>query len=433
MNRTWDVIVVGGGVGGICGALQAARSGARTLLLEQGEEIGGTGVHSPLALICGFWSRSGVTLNTGIHQELFPEAYGFTPGKVPVYDHEKLRERYHRLLAAEPLLTVQTRACVTEVMVQRGVITMVQCEGGLEGELPARVYLDGTADGNLAALAGAPFQKGRENDGGMQPSTLTFKVADVDVTRLKQPDISTWEGIKSLWAELNPFYEPVKSRAGNEKLREDVLCFPYPDGKSLLFNQTRLTDVDPTKPGSVEKATLLARAQIEEFWEAIRQHPALHAARIDFIAPRLGVREGRRIIGEYILTAEDCLGEAHFDDMVAACGYPIDIHNPDGRGTTLTEIPGDGYYHIPYRSLIAKGLANLLISSRCISGTHEAHSSYRVMSSVSAIGQAAGAAAALAVDLGLTDVREVKPEGIRQILRNAGQFVEGSGEEAGAG
>lgn len=426
----FSVIVVGAGVGGICAAVQCARLGVATLLLEQNASIGGTGVHSPLALICGFRSRTVGPVNFGLHQELFPEAYDDSKdGRVPVYDHQELQHRYERLIAAEPLLEVRTSSEVVRANREgrRVVSVEVRDPHGVE-EIGADFFLDGTADGNLSALAGAEFQKGRSSDGAMQPATLTFLLEGIDRSRLLQPDIGSWEGISSFWKELAPYYENLRSKPGNDGLRENVLCFPYPDGKRVLFNQTRICGVDPTVPETVERAMEVGRRQIEEFFEAVRRHPALQRARVAFIAEKLGIREGRRIVGEYLLTAEDCLGEARFEDMVAACAYDIDIHNPAGRGTVIRQIPGSGYYHIPYRALIPRGLGNLLLVSRCISGTHEAHSSYRVMSAVSAIGQAGGAAAALAVRAGVSETREVQPAWIRFELARIKQFVEGPRE-----
>jgi hypothetical protein len=130
-----------------------------------------------------------------------------------------------------------------------------------------------------------------------------------------------------------------------------------------------------------------------------------------------------------MLTAEDCLSARTFKDMVAACAYSLDIHDPKGGASKLTGIKEPGYYYIPYRSLIAKDWENLLLSSRCISGSHEAHSSYRVMSGVSAIGEAAGTAAALAVWMKKGDVRDVSASQIRYALHTAGQFIEGDLEK----
>jgi len=182
--------------------------------------------------------------------------------------------------------------------------------------------------------------------------------------------------------------------------------------------------VDSTSPTDVERARKEGEKQVHEFWNAVSQHPAFANAGPIIISPWLGVREGRRVLGDYVLTAEDCLAEARFDDMVAAGAYFVDVHDPDTGYAELVPIPGSGYYHIPYRCLIARDLDNLLLGSRCISGTHEAHGSYRVMSTVSAIGQAAGVAAALSAQHG--SIRSIRSEWIRHELKKQGQFVEGA-------
>jgi choline dehydrogenase-like flavoprotein len=431
----YDVVVAGAGVGGVCAAIAAARAGCRVALLESSAEIGGTGVHSPVGLVCTWFDKSGRYINRGIFEELLPYLYvpaSLSRGVVQTYDEHELKQGYLRLLNAESTLDVLTNSAVTTVESKAGVIRTV---GTADGRLyAARVFIDSTADGNLAAAAGAEFQKGRTTDGKLQPSTLTFRVDDVDFTAFgmdpTQPDWACWDNIHLITDALNPLFRKLREAGATSNPKDDVLCFPDRKGRSLLFNQTRIADVDPTDPDNVRRAIAEGRKQIGEFWEAVRQHPAFAKARIT-ISERLGVREGRRIVGDYMLTAEDCLGEAKFDDMVAACGYAIDIHDPNGTASTAMHwIPGKGYYHIPYRCLMAKGFSNLLLGSRCISGTHEAHSSYRVIPPVSAIGQAAGVAAALCVRLHLGDVRQVSARWIRHELAGAGQFVEGESNEA---
>jgi hypothetical protein len=241
-----------------------------------------------------------------------------------------------------------------------------------------------------------------------------------------EPYWARWENFSCVSDALLPLYAAIRQRGGTTNPREDILCFPDRPGTSLLFNQTRISGADPTDPASMEKAMAEGRKQVQEFWDAVRVHPAFRKSSGVTIFEKLGIREGRRVVGDYILTVEDCLGEARFDDMVAACGYGVDIHDPDGSGRTqLKDIPGSGYYHIPYRCLYARDFRNLLLGSRCISGTHEAHSSYRVMPPVSAIGQAAGTSAGLVCQLSLGDVREVDPAWLRHELEAAGQFVEG--------
>lgn len=425
---SFDVIVAGAGIGGICASLAAARSGARTLLLEKAPQIGGTGVHSPVSLICKFHGTDHRPINLGIHRELFPEAYlHSTRDKRPsaprlTYDEKVLAERYHRLLGNETRLTVMTSAAVTEAMVQDRSLTAVRLGDGRVFSAP--VFIDSTADGHLADLAGARFQKGRSTDGFLQSATLVFGLSRIDKRKLRIPEFSTRGGLDSLWGELTDLYQAAKKEGKTDNPKQNVVCFPYPDGERLLFNSNEVLGVDPTREGSVEDALRLGRRYVDELIAILRTHPAFAEAELEFVAEKMGVREGRRILGDYLLTEQDCLGEARFDDMVAACAYEIDIHDPEGGPARMVDIPGSGYYHIPYRSLLAADLDNLLLGSRCISGTHEAHSSYRVMAGVSAIGQAAGTAAALAVSTG-RPLRDLPPAWIRHRLREQVQFVEG--------
>lgn len=437
-EERYDIVIVGAGVGGVCAALAAARLRRSVLLLEEMKEVGGTGVHSAVSLICRFRDDEGRPINNGIHRELFPQAY--TVGKglfdaeetVPTYDERELKEKYVALLKAERMIAVRTDHRVTGVASEGGrIVGVTVVPGGGEPILVrGDFFLDATADGNLSAMAGAQFQFGRQEDGKTQTATVTFKMTGFDPAMLRNPRVTTWGGIRSLRQELTVYYQQLKDEGRTRNPRPSVLCFPYPDGRALLFNSTAVTDVDPTSAESVAAGLKEGTEQALQLAEAIKRHPAFAASEIAFIAPKLGVREGRRIVGDYMLTADDCLGARKFDDMVAACAYSLDIHDPLGGGAKLVKIGSPGYYHIPYRSLLAKGWKNLLLSSRCISGTHEAHSSYRVMSGVSAIGEAAGTAAALAVWERVDDARDVPAARIRYALQAGGQFVEGSVEKA---
>lgn len=422
-TANYDVVVAGAGIGGVCAAVAAARLGAKTLLLEKQPEIGGTGVHSPVGLICTYVDKSGRVINDGLHRELFPHIYQEDPFNFcQTYDECELLANYHRLLAGEPNLTVQTNAEITSCRIENGRLKSVGLASSAGFE--ARVWIDATADGNLAALAGADWKMGNMENGALQPATLTFRVGPVDFPKFGLTEWRTWAALETIWAKLQPFYDTLQQSGTASNTRDGVLCFPDLKGETLLFNQTRIFGVDPTDPVSMCRARQQGETQVSEFWDAIRGHPALEGAEILHVSTKLGVREGRRILGDYVLTEADCLGEARFPDMVAACGYALDIHNPRDGTTRLEAIPGSGYYHIPYRCLISRDFPNLLLGSRCISGTHEAHSSYRVMSSISAIGQAAGTAAALCAQNGAENVRAIPATAIRAALRAQGQFAE---------
>lgn len=419
-----EVVVAGAGIGGVCAAVAAARAGAKVTLLEAAAEIGGTGVHSPLSLVCTFADASGRVINDGLHREFFPQAYGLGKDDIPCYDEGDLKSRYSSALC-EAGVEVRTNCAVTQVQREGRRIAGVSVSDGKR--VDAKVFVDSTADGNLAALAGAAFQLGRDGDGAMQPATLTVRADGVEFGKFEHPPksgrIVTWADYGIVVWQLDTLYKAANARGETSNPRSGILPFPIPGRNSIIFNATRIGQVDPTDPASLQKGMEQGLKQAEELIAILRQHPAFATATFT-ISKKLGVREGRRVLGDYVLTAEDCLGEARFEDMVAACGYCIDIHDPTGgAGARIEKIPGSGYYHIPYRCLVARDLDNLLLGSRCMSGTHEAHSSYRVMSSLSAIGQAAGVAAALAVrDHGL--VRQIAAGEIRKVLRSQEQFVD---------
>ena len=428
-SQFYDVIVVGSGIGGICAAVTSARTGAETLLLEKMAEIGGTGVHSPVALVCSFADRSGRYVIDGLHREFFPYCYQGDPFAMYTYNEQDLLRRYRDAVAGEPLLTCATSATVESVNVVNSRVESLKVDGLSPRRIAASVYVDSTAEGHLCHMTGAQTMLGNAQ-GNLQPATLTFKVSGIDFQKfacdLPSGHITNWHEYATVRQELNHHYQQLSITNGTSNPREDVLLFPYPDEPdSVLFNQTRIVGVKPWDAQSVAAGMTEGRKQIDEFFNAIRRHPAFAHARIAFISSKLGVREGRRVVGDYILTRDDCLGEARFDDMVGCGAYAIDIHPTDGKGKTeLIPIPGSGYYHIPARCLRAKGFDNLLMGSRCISGDHEAHGSYRVMTSISAIGMAAGVIAALTSVEKLKNIRHLDIRHVQYQLREQGQFVE---------
>lgn len=436
-HHSYDVVVAGAGIGGLSSAVAAARTGAKTLLIEPNARLGGTGVYSPLGIVCGLGPRHDFWVNEGILKDFFPHLWSEPryPEMLPYYDSHELADRYEKVAKGEGNLEVWTASAVDTVKTTSAPdgrrIEKVGIRGNRTGEVSGAVFIDGTANGDLSAMAGAEFQKGRACDGKLQPCTLTFTVRNIRTELLGLGDsfviwtnrekkvYATALGLDAEWNRLKK-----EGKTSNPKEQDWVLFFPSRDGRTIVFNHTRVVDIDPTVPGDIERGRKLAEQQIWEYWNAVRHHPTLRDAVLE-IAPQLGVREGRRIIGDYILTQNDCLGEARFADMVAAAAYSIDIHDPEGGGTQLLEIPGSGYYHIPYRCLRAKDWKNLLLGSRCLSGTHEAHSSYRVMAPLSAVGHACGVAAALTVLQKKSDVREIPAEQIRCVLQAQGQFTEG--------
>ena len=261
----------------------------------------------------------------------------------------------------------------------------------------ADVVVDCTGDGDVAARAGAPYEVGREHDGLVQPMTLMFRITEFDRGEFdayvkRHPD--QWRGVHGLW-------DLIRKAAAEGKLqlpREDMLFFATPHERELSVNSTRVTRVLGTDVWDLSFAEWEGRRQMRQIAEFLRRYvPGFDKSYVVQSGVAIGVRETRRILGDYQLTADDILQARKFPDVIARSTYPVDIHNPEGTGTLLKRLPPGEAYDIPLRCLLPRETDGVIVAGRCISGTHEAHSSYRVMPVSMATGQAAGVCAALAV------------------------------------
>ncbi|MDH7482070.1 MAG: FAD-dependent oxidoreductase [Armatimonadota bacterium] len=382
-----DVLVAGGGPGGLAAAIASARNGADTLLIERYGFLGGMATAGLVNPYMTYWAGEEQIIH-GIHQEIIDRltalgAYG--KGSRTAFDPEAYKFVADRM-CEEAGVRVLLHTFLSDAEVDSSYITFVEtC--GKSGKLlaKAKIYVDGTGDADLAFLAGARCEKGRPEDGLTQPMTLNFRVVNVDQSRMP-----------SRGDEFNRLYEKAKAEGRLTCPRENVLFFYTTREGEIHFNQTRITHVDGTSSEDLTRAEIEGRRQAWEFLEFLRKDvPGFEKAEILISGPQVGVRETRRVIGEYILTAEDVLGAKKFDDCIARGSYSIDIHNPTGAGTVIKHLPRGESYDIPYRCIVPLGIENLLIAGRPISATHEAHSSLRIMPICIAIGQAAGTAAAL--------------------------------------
>ena len=205
--------------------------------------------------------------------------------------------------------------------------------------------------------------------------------------------------------------------------RENVLLFETVHPGEVIVNTTRVIRLDPVNPWDLSKAEQEGRRQAHELIRFFRKRCAGFAnAELISTGTQIGVRESRRVMGEYILTADDLLTSHRFDDTVALGGYPIDIHNPTGAQTATTHLKPGQFYCIPLRSLIVKGLDNLLVCGRCMSATHEAGAAVRVAPIAMGIGQAAGTAAGLAAS-GDTALRDLDISRVQKALTDAGATI----------
>jgi hypothetical protein len=259
---------------------------------------------------------------------------------------------------------------------------------------------------------------GRDDDQLVQPMTLMFRITEFDRSHFEayvreHPD--QWRGVHGLWDLIRKAVAD-----GNLRLpREDILFFSTLHEREVSVNSTRVNKVLGTDVWDLTYAEWKSRRQMRQIAAFLRHYvPGFDQGYIVQSGVNIGVRETRRILGEYQLTADDILEARKFPDVIARSTYPVDIHNPEGIGTTLKRLPPGEAYDIPLRCLLPQRVEGLIVAGRCISGTHEAHSSYRVMPVSIATGHAAGVCAGLAVRDQKTpraiSASEVQAELIRQ-------------------
>ena len=412
-EEEFEVVVVGGGPGGFSASVSAARNGASTLLLERYGFLGGMATAGLVNPFMNFHVE-GREIIGGILREVverLTEMDGYNP-KNRSFDPEIMKYILDGMAVEAGVELLYHTVFVDCVTSEDGHIKgiLIHNKSGLRF-VTGKIFVDGTGDGDLAVSAGTPFEKGRASDGLTQPMTLNFDLAAVDLERL--PSMK----------ELNEAYREAKMRGEIRCPREDLLWFHTPREGLIHFNTTRILKADGTDAKDLTKAEIEGRRQTFEIVNWLKKtFPAFREAYVIRSGPQVGVRETRRIMGEYVLNAEDILEARKFPDAICRGSYPIDIHSPTGEGTVIKRPPPGEYYEIPYRCLIPRGVENLLIASRCISATHKAHSAVRVMPIVMGIGQAAGTAAALCVKKEVTP-RRLDFQDLRKALREGGAIV----------
>lgn len=433
VRKETDVLVIGGGPSGIMAALAAAEDGLNVMLIESRSFVGG---NMTIGLpILGFLGQKGNQIIQGLPQKLIDRLKAVQASSehrpcplhmsLTLVEPEAVKTVALQMLVESKVDVLFYAFCAGVVMEDdalKGVI--IESKAGREVIL-AKTVIDCSGDADVAYRAGVPCEYGNEH-GGVQPPTLMFCLGGVDTEKLRtsvaeEPRTYLTDFIPAEYFGQNNQFVLVGMRnlikkaqdAGLTLTTERTILITGLRKGEVWVNMTRVSGVNGTDPESLTHGEIEGRHQIQDIQQYLVEYvPGFENAYFLKTAPFLGIRETRRIQGQYTMTRDDIMTCRHFDDSIAVASYPLDIHHPQGGGCTL-EWCGD-CYDIPYRSLIPQTVKNLIVAGRCISTTHEAMSAIRVMAPCMAMGEAAGRAAKMAVREGVQpadiDVKKLQRE-----------------------
>lgn len=387
--RETDILVCGGGPAGVAAAFAAARAGGRVLLLERHPFLGGVWTAGALTILIDTEHKGG--LNRELRRRLEERGAATYAGHWPdwpIYGLEEMKGLLDDMVAETPGLEVQLCTHVAAVAREGGRVAGVFTESKSGREfIRAEVVIDATGDGDVCARAGCPFEHGRPGDGKVQPMTLYGRIGGCRM-----------DGA----AHIQPMLDIVRE-AGIEPSYERITLFPQPGQPGVFMLMATHLWGSGVDVRDLSRAEFQGRREIRDIVRALKTMggDAWKGIHLLDTGPFLGVREARRILGRYYLTEEDIRVGRRFADGICDVHFNVDIHHPDpSEGRGLYHLPMQPY-DIPYRCLLARDVDNLMMAGRCISGDHVAHASYRVTGDAVATGEAAGLAAAMALEAGV--------------------------------
>jgi hypothetical protein len=426
----YEIAVLGGGPAGIAAAVAAARAGRRTLLVERYGFLGGMGTAAGVTNFCG--------LHANVHGKMHRLVRGIASDLLARIDHLGGLNAPHLILgkilaqaydtaaykiAADDLLG----ACKVDMLFHAlgaGVVMhdarrinalLVETKAGRRA-VRARIFIDCSGDGDLAAWAGAPFEVG-DNQGGMLYPSMMFRLNGIDPERAGDA-----------WRTIPALMEKAEAAGTHKFPRKGAIVRPQRAGIEWRVNFTQLkrddgSAINGLEPDDLTSGEIDGRRQAVAAFEFLRTVPGFEKSYIVDLPPQLGIRETRRVVGGYMLCGEDVLGCASFEDSIGVNGWPMEVHVAGNVIFKFPPIPESrGFNELPYRMLLPQGVDNLLVAGRCASMTHDGQSAARVSGACFAMGEAAGSAAALALS-GNTIPRDIAVEKLQQALQQQGAFI----------
>ena len=426
----YEIVVLGGGPAGIAASVAAARAGRRTLLIERYGFLGGMGTAAGVTNFCGLHANVHGKMHRvvqGVASELLARidrlgvlnAPHLVLGKIlaQAYDTAAYKIAADDLLAAHKVDVLFHALGAGVVMHDERRIDalLVETRAGRQA-VRARIFIDCSGDGDLAAWAGAPFEIGDDHGGMLYPSMM-FRLNGVDPEKAGEA-----------WRTIPALMEQAETAGTHRFPRKGAIVRPQRSGIEWRVNVTQLAGPDGRaingiEPDELTRGEIEGRRQAVQAFDFLRTVPGFENSYIVDLPPQLGIRETRRITGDYALGSDDVLGCAEFSDSIGVNGWPIEAHVAGDVVFRFPPIPESrGFNELPYRMLLPQGLDNLLVAGRCASMTHEGQSAARVSGACFAMGEAAGVAAWLALT-GNTSPRQIAVEKLQQVLKQQGAFI----------
>ena len=432
----FDVVVVGGGPAGIMAASSAARAGCSTLLIERYGFLGGAGTAGGLSTFCGLHARTygaDVRVIRGLADELLDRLVkldGLNAPHLTIADGIAAQafDISAYKIAADELVTgsgarILFHAMAVGVVMRDGAVdaVIIESKSGRQA-VRGRFFIDASGDGDLAYWAGVPWEKAPPIDGMMYPS-LMFRINGVDVAKAGPAP----------WRTVERLMEEAEAAGTHTFPRKKPIVRPQRNPLEWRANLTQLrrTDggaIDGTDVDELTRGELIGRQQALDAFTFIRDRtPGFEDSYIVDIAPQIGIRETRRIIGPYQLTEDDVLGCADFDDTIGVNGWPVEAHVA-GTVEFRWQRKDRGFNQLPFRIILpghrgdGQRVGNLYVTGRCASMTHGAQSAARVTGPCFVMGEAAGTAASMALSAGVAaDAIEVP--GLQRRLEDQGAYL----------
>lgn len=427
IQNRYDVIVAGAGIAGISAAVKSGRLGAKTLLIERYSFLGGMSSAGMVTPFMKYWLKDKVLVR-GVFEDLQNEMRKINGMIDNGFYALEFRKAAFKLLKNANVDILFNAEIIRTEFENKKLKSVSICSNNKIIDIQGEIFIDTTGDAALIYHSELPYQKGDEKTGNLQTMTLFFRMGGIDVERVKE---NAWSNKDNYFAwifdttdyqniiSIAGFFNEVKKAVQEGKLQKEleyIFFTTLPDKGEGAFNTTNITGLDASSSYDLTKAEIIGREQVYNVVNfLVNNVEGFENSYLLESAVQVGVRETRRVIGDYVINGEDVKKGKKFEDAIARACYGIDIHGQENEESRMEELPEGQYYEIPMRALFVKDAENILAAGRCVSSTREGHSAVRIQPTCSAMGEACGAIAALSIKNNC-DIRKINYKILREQL-----------------